>query len=137
MGTAVNRKEVALVVPCLAKDKPTKLLGQSKQQGHSWSTKAPESTPASPMLTPLHPASGTTATLTATGNPPQASTQGHETGITHGPRELPCTWAGKAEGGETSLRQGKQGSLINEQQPHELPARCQASLPYLPRTNKP
>lgn len=114
MGTEVKRKEVALVVPRLAKDKPTKLLGQSKQQGHIWSTKAPESAPASPMLTPLHPASRTTATLTATGTLPQASTQGHETGITHRRQELLCTWAGKAEGGETFLQQGKQGSLINE-----------------------
>lgn len=44
------------------------------------------------------PTNGTGATLAAAGTLPQASAQGHETRITYKPQELPCIWAGKAEG---------------------------------------
>lgn len=52
----------------------------------------------SPMLTALHPASGSRATLEVTGTLPQASTWGHECGITHKPQELlHLGWESRAE----------------------------------------
>lgn len=87
----------------------------AKRHGHIWSTKAPKSALASPTLTFLHPASGTEATPAAAGTLLQASTWGHEPGITYKPQELPYTpGLGKQRGGENFVRQGKQRSLINE-----------------------
>lgn len=63
----VTEKQVALVAPHLPQAKPIKVFGQSKRWGHIWSTKAPKSTLASPVLTPLHPNHGTGDTMEAAG----------------------------------------------------------------------
>lgn len=99
---AAHGKQVALVAPCLSQAKTTKLFGQCKQQGHIWSTKAPDSALASPVLTPLHPASGTRATPAAAGTLPQASAWGHEPGITSH-KSCHAPGLGKQRGGETFL----------------------------------
>lgn len=110
----INGNQGALVAPCLARAQPIKFLGQCKWQGHIWSTKAPESTPASPVLTLLHPTRRTRATPASLGTLLQASTWGHEPRITHEPQDVLCSWAERAEGRRNLLPQGKQRFLTNE-----------------------
>lgn len=84
MQTDIKKKQFALVAPCLARAKPTKLWAKQVVGSHL----EHQSTPASPMLTHLHPTSGSKTTLEVTGTLPQVSTWGHKSGIMHKPQEL-------------------------------------------------